>query len=170
MMLLIWVLVGLAALDSEHLWLPDIVTLPGILLGVIVSLLRGDSLLATSSPPLSVLNQLLRLAFSILIAAGLILLIRWTYWLIRRREGIGLGDAKLMAMLAVWLGLAGAILAFAIGVVLGAAVGIAILSVPRLRRSEETPALTKLPLGTFLCIGGIISSLWGRPILAAYLH
>jgi leader peptidase (prepilin peptidase)/N-methyltransferase len=170
MMLLIWVLIGLAALDSEHLWLPDIVTLPGILLGVVVSLLRGDSLLATSSPPLSVLNQLLRLAFSILIAAGLILLIRWTYWLIRRREGIGLGDAKLMAMLAVWLGLAGALLAFAIGVVLGAAVGIAILLVPRLRRSEDTPALTKLPLGTFLCIGGIISSLWGRPILAAYLH
>jgi leader peptidase (prepilin peptidase) / N-methyltransferase len=170
MMLLTLLLVGLAALDAEHLWLPDIVTLPGILLGVIVSLLRGDSLFAASSPPLSVLNQLLRLAFSILIAAGLILFIRWSYWLIRRREGIGLGDAKLMAMLAAWLGLTGAMLAFAIGVVLGAVVGIAILLVPRLPRFEDTPALTKLPLGTFLCIGGIISSLWGAPILAAYLR
>ena len=65
-----------------------------------------------------------------LVAAGLILLIRWTYWLIRRREGIGLGDAKLMAMLAVWLGLPGAMLAFAIGVLLGSVVGIAILLVP----------------------------------------
>jgi len=36
---------------------------------------------------------------AILAAALLILLIRWAYWLIRRREGIGLGDAKLMAML-----------------------------------------------------------------------
>ena len=44
-------------------------------------------------------------ALSILAAAGVILVTRWIYWLIRRREGVGLGDAKLMAMLAAWLGL-----------------------------------------------------------------
>jgi leader peptidase (prepilin peptidase) / N-methyltransferase len=169
-MLLTWLLIGLAALDAEHLWLPDIVTLPGILLGIIVSSLRGGSLLATSYPPLSFLNQLLRLAFSILIAAGLILLIRWIYWLVRRREGIGLGDAKLMAMLAAWLGLQGALLSFAIGVILGAGVGLVLLLTPKLRRSESPWALTRLPLGTFLCIGGIISTLWGSEILSAYLR
>jgi leader peptidase (prepilin peptidase)/N-methyltransferase len=168
-MLLIWMLVGLAALDAEHLWLPDFVTLPAILLGIIFSLLRGGPLLARSDPPPSVLNQLLSLAFSILIAAGLILLIRWIYWLVRRREGIGLGDAKLMAMLASWLGLEGALLAFAIGVVLGAAVGLIILATPKLRGTEDAWACTKLPLGTFLCIGGMISCLWGQAILAAYL-
>jgi leader peptidase (prepilin peptidase)/N-methyltransferase len=170
MMLLTWILVGLAALDAEHFWLPDIVTLPGIALGIVISVLRGDPLLATSYPPQSVLNQLLMLAFSILIAAGLILLIRWVYWLIRRREGIGLGDAKLMAMLAAWLGLQGALLAFAIGVVLGAVVGLVLLATPKLRSTGDAWALTRLPLGTFLCIGGIISCLWGQPILAAYLR
>ena len=55
---------------------------------------------------------------AILAAAALILLIRWLYWLIRHREGIGLGDAKLMALLAAWLGLPGALLAFALGVIL----------------------------------------------------
>ena len=170
MMLLTWMLVGLAALDAEHLWLPDIVTLPGILLGIVVSLLRGGPLIEASHPSPTVLDQLLRLAFSILIAAALILLIRWIYWLVRRREGIGLGDAKLMAMLAAWLGLEGALLAFAIGVVLGAIIGLILLVTPRLRRTEDAWALAKLPLGTFLCIGGIVSSLWGRPILAAYLR
>jgi leader peptidase (prepilin peptidase)/N-methyltransferase len=170
MMLFTWTLVGLAALDAEHLWLPDIVTLPAILLGIVVSMLRGDPLLATSHPPLSVLNQLLRLAFSILIAGGLILVIRWLYWLIRRREGIGLGDAKLMAMLAAWLGLPGALLAFSIGVVVGAAAALLLLAVPAARPESQTWAVTKLPLGTFLCIGGIVSALWGRPILAAYLR
>jgi leader peptidase (prepilin peptidase)/N-methyltransferase len=169
-MLLTWMLVGLAALDLEHLWLPDIVTMPGILLGILVCLLRRGSVLATSSAPLSVLNQLLRLAFSILIAYGLILLIRWIYWLVRRREGIGLGDAKLMALLAAWLGLPGALLAFAIGVVLGALVGVAILVKPRNGEGVESAGQMKLPLGTFLCIGGIISALWGKPILAAYMR
>jgi leader peptidase (prepilin peptidase)/N-methyltransferase len=105
----------------------------------------------------------------ILAAAALILLIRWLYWLIRRREGIGLGDAKLMALLAAWLGLPGALLAFGIGVVLGALIAMVLLFVPSTRRNSESWALCKLPLGTFLCIGGIVSSLWGHPILDTYL-
>jgi leader peptidase (prepilin peptidase)/N-methyltransferase len=105
------------------------------------------------------------------IAAGIILLIRWAYWLVRRREGIGLGDAKLMAMLAAWLGLPGAFLAFGIGVVLGAAMALVMLVVSASRSDSKEPlALTKLPLGTFLCIGGIVSALWGQPILAAYMR
>jgi leader peptidase (prepilin peptidase)/N-methyltransferase len=106
----------------------------------------------------------------ILAAAGIILLIRWIYKLIRHREGLGLGDAKLMAMLAAWLGLSGALLSFAIGVVLGSLSAIVML----VRRTKPTTtdswATTKLPLGTFLCIGGIVTSLWGQPIIAAYLR
>jgi leader peptidase (prepilin peptidase) / N-methyltransferase len=169
-MLLGWLLVGLATLDAEHLWLPNFVTLPGIALGIGVSLLRGDSLVATYSAPQSVLIQLLCIAISILIAAGLILLIRWIYWLLRHREGIGIGDAKLMAMLAAWLGLPGALLAFALGVVLGAVVALVLLAVPSARRESQIWALAKLPLGTFLCIGGIVSALWGSEILNAYLR
>jgi leader peptidase (prepilin peptidase)/N-methyltransferase len=106
----------------------------------------------------------------VLAAAGLILLIRWLYWLVRRREGIGLGDAKLMALLAAWLGLPGALLAFGLGIVLGALAAVVLLAVPSARRDSETWAFSKLPLGTFLCIGGIVSSLWGQPIIATYLR
>jgi leader peptidase (prepilin peptidase)/N-methyltransferase len=103
-------------------------------------------------------------------AAFLVLLIRWIYWITRRREGIGLGDAKLMAMLGAWLGLSGALLSFAIGVMLGAVFALVILAVPAARRESDTWLLSKLPLGTFLCIGGIVSALWGQPIIAAYLR
>lgn len=106
----------------------------------------------------------------ILAAAALILLIRWLYWLVRRREGIGLGDAKLMALLAAWLGLPGALLSFVLGVVLGFLVAIVLLLIPSAHRGSESWALSKLPLGTFLCIGGIISALWGQHIIAAYLR
>jgi leader peptidase (prepilin peptidase)/N-methyltransferase len=169
-MLFTWMLIGLATLDAEQLWLPDIVTLPGIVLGAAVALLRGDSLLGRGSASAARLLQCLNITFAILAAAGLVLLIRWIYWLIRRREGIGLGDAKLMAMLAAWLALPGALLSFGIGVVLGAVFALAMIARPKAHEKSETWALTKLPLGTFLCIGGIVSALWGQPIISAYLR
>lgn len=165
-----WLLVALAFLDAENLWLPDWLTLPGIALGLLNALLE-----ALFASRLFVMNHGLVYAMTYLVggviaAAGLILLIRWIYWLVRRREGIGLGDAKLMAMLAAWLGLPGALLAFAIGIILGAVVGIAVLARPKRVDAEDASGLTKLPLGTFLCIGGIVSALWGQAILTAYLR
>jgi leader peptidase (prepilin peptidase)/N-methyltransferase len=106
----------------------------------------------------------------ILAAAALVLLIRWVYWLIRRREGIGLGDAKLMALLAAWLGLPRALVAFGIGAVLGACAALVLLAIPNRGNATEEWSLRKLPLGTFLCVGGIVSILWGQPIIAAYLR
>ncbi len=164
-----WILVGLAALDAEYLWLPDALTVPGILLGIAFTVLRLGHFTGAGAHP-SLLFLLLNTAFSIVAAAGLILLIRWAYWLVRRREGVGLGDAKLMALLAAWLGLPGALLAFALGVVMGAVASLALLAIPAVRRDPERWALTKLPLGTFLCIGGAVSGLWGQGIIAAYLR
>ena len=169
-MTLVFLLVGLAALDTEHLWLPDSVTLPGILAGIVVTLVRRDSLVTTGRFNPSIVALLLNLAFAILIAGGSIVLIHWLYRLVRRREGIGLGDAKLMAMLAAWLGLPGALLAFVIGVLLGALVAVYLLLRSRFGHGTENPALLKLPLGTFLCIGGIASVLWGSQIIAAYMR
>jgi leader peptidase (prepilin peptidase)/N-methyltransferase len=83
---------------------------------------------------------------------------------------VGLGDAKLMALLAAWLGLRGALLAFGLGVVLGAVVSLALLAIPSGRNQSESWTVAKVPLGTFLCIGGVVSALWGGPLIAAYLH
>jgi len=170
-LIFIWILIALSVLDAEHLWLPDWLTISGIALGIGNEALFQFLLLHQPhcdcgglSPVTSALVALIRS----LAAAALILLIRWVYWLIRRREGIGLGDAKLMAMLAAWLDMDRALLAFGIGIVLGALVAIVMLIVPSARRDSHSWAISKLPLGTFLCIGGIVSSLWGNPILSEY--
>jgi leader peptidase (prepilin peptidase)/N-methyltransferase len=55
-------------------------------------------------------------------------------------------------------------------VILGAAAAIVLLAVPSAKVDGKGWALTKLPLGTFLCVGGIISGLWGQRILAGYLR
>jgi leader peptidase (prepilin peptidase)/N-methyltransferase len=173
MMFFSWVLIALAVLDAEHLWLPDALTLPSIALGFGWWFLERKQIGWASGMPAAPWEDAkaagVRL-LGILVAAGVILLIRWVYWLIRRREGVGLGDAKLMAMLAAWLGLPGALLAFGLGIVLGAVVAFALLAAPRQHAEAAQWALQKLPLGTFLCIGGIVGSLWGQQIIAAYVR
>jgi leader peptidase (prepilin peptidase) / N-methyltransferase len=177
-MILLWLLVALSILDFENLWLPDKVTIPGILIGFATTLLYA----AVNSKRVFAFYGALELRsrfmwdivwqrlLAILAAAGLVLLIRWIYWLVRRREGIGLGDAKLMAMLAAWLGLPGALLAFGLGVVLGSIAALVLLALPSTREKSEGWAHIKLPLGTFLCMGGIVSSLWGERMIDAYLR
>ena len=164
-----FLMVGLAVLDTEHLWLPNAVTIPGIVLGFLFSVLLicQSPWYSPSGSPIwwTIVERVL----GILAAAGIVLLIRWTYWLVRRHEGMGLGDAKLMALLAAWRGLPQTLLAFGLGVLIGAVVGIALLAIPSARRTESTWAMTRLPFGTFLCVGGIISGLWGPQIISAYL-
>jgi leader peptidase (prepilin peptidase) / N-methyltransferase len=165
---LCWMLVALAVLDAENLWLPDWITLPGIALGI------GYDLTVAALQSLqwfwqqNLVVTLERELGAILVSGGLILLIRLVYWLVRRREGIGLGDAKLMAMLAAWLGLTGALLSFALGGVLGALVAAILLAATSVRRQPRDWAAQKLPLGTFLCIGGLVNVVWGERIFDAY--
>ncbi|MDE3185927.1 MAG: prepilin peptidase [Acidobacteriota bacterium] len=174
--ILYWLLVALAVLDAEHLWLPNWLTLPGTALGFVFTLLGAgyDRSLLRSVPPEVMRFSVAREAISSLIAmsaaAGLILLIRWTYRLVRGHEGMGLGDAKLMALLGAWLGLPGALVAFALAVLMGAAASLALLALPAARRGPEHWTMIKLPLGTFLCIGGVASALWGQQLVTLYLR
>jgi leader peptidase (prepilin peptidase) / N-methyltransferase len=164
-----WILVALAALDAENLWLPNMITLPGIVLGLLFSFTAdwaSGHYFNVSPGPLRLIAERI---LAIVVTAGLLLLIRWLYWVFRHREGMGLGDVKLIAMLAAWLGLPATLLAFFIGAMLGGFAGLVVIAVPA-ARDDEGWATTKLPFGTFLCIGGIAASLWGQPIIAAYLH
>ena len=175
-MVFCWIMVALAVLDAEHLWLPDIIILSGIAVGCLLFIAHLTMFLFFPLP-IGVIGMrpeavwvVTKFVLGIPAAGAVILLIRWTYWLIRKREGIGLGDAKLMAMLGAWLGLSGALLSFAIGVLLGAVFALVVLAIPAARRESDTWLLSKMPLGTFLCVGGIVSALWGQPLMAAYLH
>ncbi len=168
-MALAWLLVTLAFLDAENLWLPNFLTIPGTILGLVVTTVHEEFASRVDAAP-SPLRALLSAMIAVFVCTGLVLLIRWLYKLVRHREGMGLGDAKLMALLAAWLGLPGALLAFALGAILGSLAALVLLAVPAARRGSDSWATSMLPLGTFLCIGGIVSSLWGQPIIAAYLR
>jgi leader peptidase (prepilin peptidase)/N-methyltransferase len=169
-MLFCLALVGLATLDTARFRGATFVTLPGVAVGIVFYVYTSERMVSFFVAETSPLRDIGERFIAVLAAAGLILLLRLVYWLVLRREGIGLGDVGLMAMLAAWLGLQGAILALATGILLGVFASIAILLTRRLRRSENAWALSPLPLGAFLCTGGIVSCLWGPQILATYLR
>ncbi len=95
-------------------------------------------------------------------AALLLLAVRATYKAARKQDGMGLGDVKLLAMIAAFLGFAQSLLALFGGVVAASVYGVVLL-----RRGKATGA-TKLPFGSFLAGGGLFAALFGNRIVEWY--
>jgi len=129
-----WLLLTLAFLDARHLWLPDALTLPLATLGLTL----GDWIL-----PAPFLDRLI----GALGGAVLLALLALAYKRLRGRDGLGLGDAKLLGAIGAWLGWQG------LPFVLLIASAAALLWVLILRLTgRPVGAQTRIPFGTFLCL------------------
>ena len=95
-------------------------------------------------------------------ASGLLWLVAEGYFRARGREGMGLGDVKMMAMAGAFLGLQRALLTILAGSLLGSVIGIAVITIGRKGRDFE------LPFGTFLGAGAILVVFFGSPALDWY--
>jgi leader peptidase (prepilin peptidase)/N-methyltransferase len=95
-------------------------------------------------------------------AALILLLIRWGYRALRKRDGLGLGDVKMLAMVAAFLGFWPAVLTLFVGVMLASAYGITLVV------RGKAGALTRLPLGSFLGVGGLFAAVYGETVIGWY--
>lgn len=142
-----WILLTLATIDSRDLLLPDVLTLPLIPAGLAVSAW-------TSALPLA--DHAVGAVAGFLFPACL----RFLYFRLRRREGLGLGDVKLLAAAGAWVGWQGLVGVVLIGST-AALVGTLALAVHQ--RQLERQRL--IPFGPFLCLGLWIVWLYG-PLVA----
>jgi leader peptidase (prepilin peptidase) / N-methyltransferase len=152
-------------MDAETMRLPDAFTLPGIALGVVYVGASAANSTADLRP--SILGEMLISIMWAVVAALLLLAIRWLYFLVRHKEGLGMGDVKLLAMIAAWLGPAPTILTLFFACLATALFGI--LAVASSRGSRPFKS-TRLPLGSFLCAAALYVVFAGQPILTWYLH
>lgn len=141
-----WTLLTLALIDARHLILPDALTLPLIPAGLAVAHMTGSGLL---------LDHTIGAAGGLASFAG----VAWTYRQVRGREGLGLGDAKLLAGAGSWLGwqaLPGVVLAAA-GLALTAAL-------VRAMAGGKLAASSRIAFGPYLALACWLSWLLG-PLL-----
>jgi leader peptidase (prepilin peptidase) / N-methyltransferase len=143
---LTWSLIALAFIDIEHLILPDIITIPGLWIGLISNL---NHLFAT--PKDAILGAIFGYIF-LWVAAKI-------FKIIRGIEGMGQGDFKLLALFGAWCGwqLLSSIILLAAG--LGVIVGG--LTLLWKKYSFKHP----IPFGPFIAISGWIALMWGTQIL-----
>ncbi len=94
--------------------------------------------------------------------ALLLLGIRWIYKVLRKRDGMGMGDVKMLAMIAAFLGFWPTILALFVGVITAALYSVAMIARGR------AGASTRIAFGSFLAIGGLVSAVYGGEVIAWY--
>jgi len=161
MMVLTFLLLGLAAMDAETMRLPDAFTLPGILLGI---------MFAGLLPALTFPEHLAHAALAAVgaIVAGLVILtIRWVYFLWRGVEGMGMGDAKLLAMIAAWLGPGLTLVTLFLGALSASVVGLLWIAIAR---RQESPMTARIPFGSFLCGAALYAIYQGPASLGWYMQ
>ncbi|HVN80455.1 MAG TPA: prepilin peptidase [Terriglobia bacterium] len=165
-------IIVLIVVDLRARILPNGITLPLTLVGLIFSLIRpvGDgtarSLLGLFGWAVSNLRllSLLDSLIGTLVCGGFLWLVAEAFFRIRKIEGLGFGDIKLMGMVGAFLGLKLALFTIMLGSLLGAIIGYAFIKLTGKDNRYE------LPFGSFLGVAAIIAALWGREILEWYFN
>jgi leader peptidase (prepilin peptidase)/N-methyltransferase len=141
-------MVVLFAIDLEHQILPNEITLPGIAIGFLCAHFMPPGW------PSSLVGLLVGGLFPFLIAEA--------YLRIRGREGMGMGDFKMLAMVGAFLGWPLVGITLILACVLGVVIGGGALLVSR------RDMATKIPFGTFIAVAALVCAYFDGPVLGTY--
>ena len=149
-LLFVAAMIVLFAIDIQHRILPNIITLPGVAVGVAASFLFEPGWLAS--------------LIGVAAGGGALWAVGEAYFRIRGEEGMGMGDVKMLAMIGAFLGWQLMLVTLLIASLTGSVFGGAMIL---LNRGSMKYAL---PLGSFLAAGALIATHVGQPLLEWYLR
>jgi len=153
-------LIVITFIDLDVRIVPDVVSLPGIGLGLISSIVHSLWSIDPSTIPPSPLASLL----GIVAGGGSLFLVAWLYHFFTGVEGMGGGDVKLLAMIGAFLGWPSVPVTLFFASLTGSAVGLALL----LRKGMN--GKYAIPFAPFLCIGALIHLFFGGKLVDLYLR
>ncbi len=152
-------LIVISFIDLDVRIVPDVISLPGIGLGLLVAIVNYF-LLTDSSPILpSAVSSLL----GIVVGGGFLLLVAWVYESLTGVEGMGGGDVKLLAMIGAFLGWPSIPVTLFLGSLAGSVVGLSFMAFKGFDRRYA------LPFAPFLCIGALFHIFFGQELIQFYL-
>ncbi|MDQ2993895.1 MAG: A24 family peptidase [Pseudomonadota bacterium] len=150
-LIFIWTLLALSVIDLDHQILPDNITLPLIWAGLLLNIF-----------------QVFVAPTDAIIGATVGYCVFWSiatvFKKIRGIDGMGLGDAKLLAAMGAWLGWQSLPLIILLAATGGAIIGISYNFITQ--RGQHEP----IPFGPFIAGASIVTMLWGQPLTAWYLQ
>ncbi len=142
-------LIVLFAIDLEHHLLPNVITVPGIVVGFAFSFFTEPGWQAS--------------LVGIIVGGGVLFLIAEAYYRVRREEGLGMGDVKMLAMIGAFLGWKQTLVALMLASVGGSVIGLLLIAT---RRGDMKYAL---PFGTFLALGAAGAAAIGPALIDWYV-
>jgi leader peptidase (prepilin peptidase)/N-methyltransferase len=142
-------LLVVAGTDLSHKIIPNAITFPGIVVGLIS---------AATILPLGLIDGLLGL----LVGGGILWILAWASPYLFGKEGMGGGDIKLLAMIGAFLGWKPALMTIMVGSFLGSLVGVTLIAAQVIKREDY------LPFGPFLVCGALVALFFGESILDWY--
>lgn len=144
-------LILVSGIDFDHKIIPDIVSLPGIPIGLVASL---------GLPSVSFLDAFI----GVLVGGGILYALAWGYHAMTGKEGMGGGDIKLLAMIGAFIGWQGVLVTIFISSAVGTVIGITVMLV--LRKNLKYA----MPFGPFLAFGAISHVFIGTELIQWYLY
>lgn len=153
-LLLIAPLIAVIFIDLQHRIIPNEITLPGIVIGVLVHY--------WDAPPAWEISALIESLVGIVVGGGFLFVVAFAYEKIKRREGLGGGDVKLAAMFGAFFGWQAVMMILLIASVLGSLIGLMVVAFKR-------NWLYQIPFGPFLAAAAYLQFFFGDPILQWYL-
>ena len=144
-------LIVITVIDLHHQIIPDVISLPGIGVGLLASLIISR---------ITFLNSLI----GILLGGGSLFIVATLYQWLFKREGMGGGDVKLLAMIGAFLGWKAVIVTILLSSLIGSITGIIIMG---LKGKDFKYAI---PFGPFLSLGAVIALFCEAEIINWYLH
>ncbi|UFH48784.1 prepilin peptidase [Pseudomonas sp. KNUC1026] len=151
MLVLTWGLLALSLIDIDRQWLPDVIVLPLLWLGLI---LNTQNVFAPLPDAL----------WGAVFGYGSLWLVFQLFRLVTGKEGMGYGDFKLLAMFGAWGGWQLLPLTVLLSSVVGAVLGVILL------RARGASSSTPIPFGPYIALAGWIALLWGDQITGLYLQ
>ncbi len=142
-------LVTITFIDLDHRIIPDVISLPGIAIGLAVSFV---------SPLVTPFGALI----GAIAGGGVLLAVAGAYQAIRGHEGMGGGDIKLLAMIGAFLGWRSIFVTLMVASIAGSIIGVTLMLY---RRADTKLAI---PFGPFLACGALVYLFFGDRILALY--
>lgn len=148
-------------IDLEHFYLPDRVTIGGMVLGAPLSFLVPE--LQGERVALHALYWSLGgMAFGFLFLWG----VGWIFSKIVRKDALGFGDVKLIGAIGAFFGPAAVLFTIIVSSFVGAVAGVALI----LRGRAKLGGFTAVPYGPFLALGAVVWMFWGPEIVRWYLR